>query len=72
MRRKFPRKRKAPVGDTDQGFVLKNLEGGTTFRLFMEGLFDHTREQRARNVVALRRQRLGKTHVWRACNRVVC
>jgi len=51
---------------------LKNLEGGTTFQLFMEGLNHHTRIKRARNFAALDWQRMGKPHAWRACNRVVC
>ena len=73
MRRKFLRKKhKAPVGGTDQGFVLKILEGDTTFQLFMEGLTHHTRFERARNFAPLRGQRMAKTHVLRACNRVVC
>jgi hypothetical protein len=51
---------------------VENLEGGTTFQSFVEGLTHHTRFERARNVVALRGQRIGKTRVLRACNRVVC
>jgi hypothetical protein len=52
--------------------LLKNLEGGTTFQLFMEGLSHHTRFERARNCPALHGQRMGKTHAWRICNRDVC
>jgi hypothetical protein len=38
----------------------------------MEGLRHHTRIERARNVVAQRGLRTGKTRVLRGCNRVVC
>jgi hypothetical protein len=38
----------------------------------MEGLTHHTRFERARNFVALHRQRIGKTRVLRDCKRVVC
>ena len=51
---------------------MENLEGGTAFQLFMEGLSRHTRFERARNVAALPRQRMGETHALRVRNRVVC
>jgi len=51
---------------------MENLEGGTAFQLFMEGLSRHTRFERARNVAALPRQRMGKTRALRVRNRVVC
>lgn len=51
---------------------MKNLEGDTTFQSFVEGLTHDTRVERARNFVAQRGQRIGKTHALRACNRVVC
>ena len=38
----------------------------------MEGLSHHTRFERARNVAALQRQRMGETHALRVRNRVVC
>ena len=72
MRRNFLRKRKSPGWWHQPGLRIENLEGDATFQLVMEGLSQHTRFIRARNVVPLREQRMGKTHAVRVCNRVVC